>query len=188
MSEEDQKSVEIKAYVPFFRKFHFILGASIFLGFVSLKYIFDKTVATVFLVVFPFMAYTYFFVKTQKYYGSKNNGWNKVAVLLTVGTFAFAIFLIGGGLRENKLIFSPSAIEISGSYGETVKESDIKSIGLVATLPEIKMRTNGLAIGNVRKGYFKTKDREIVKLILNSSSKARHPYYKNRRSKDILRC
>ncbi|MFW5761789.1 MAG: hypothetical protein ACOCXH_12495 [Cyclobacteriaceae bacterium] len=38
-------------------------------------------------------------------------------------------------------------------------------------LPKITLKTNGFALGTIRKGYFKTEKEEIVKLILNSDNK-----------------
>ena len=58
-----------------------------------------------------------------------------------------------------------------GSYGEILKRPEIQSIELVAHLPEITSKTNGFALGTIKKGYFKTKNGETVKLIINSDNK-----------------
>ncbi len=50
-------------------------------------------------------------------------------------------------------------------------KSEIQSIELVDQLPEIILKTNGFALGTINKGFFKTKNEEIVKLILNSDNK-----------------
>lgn len=38
-------------------------------------------------------------------------------------------------------------------------------------LPKTILKTNGFALGSSRKGYFKTEEGEIIKLILNSNTK-----------------
>ncbi|NLO50143.1 MAG: hypothetical protein GX103_03125 [Bacteroidales bacterium] len=38
-------------------------------------------------------------------------------------------------------------------------------------IPRITLKTNGFALGSINKGYFKTEDGEIIKLILNSDNK-----------------
>ena len=51
-----------------------------------------------------------------------------------------------------------------------LNKSNVKTIELVSQLPEITIRTNGFALGTIKKGFFKTKNGEIVKLILNSEN------------------
>jgi predicted aspartyl protease len=38
-------------------------------------------------------------------------------------------------------------------------------------LPKITLKTNGFALGTIKKGYFKIDNGEIVKIILNSDNK-----------------
>jgi alpha-acetolactate decarboxylase len=47
----------------------------------------------------------------------------------------------------------------------------LKTIEIVNELPEITLRTNGFASGNVQKGYFETKSKENVKLIINGDQR-----------------
>ena len=72
---------------------------------------------------------------------------------------------------ENKITFDSESISFKGSYGETLTKAEIKSIELVSELPKITLKTNGFALGTINKGYFKTKNGEVVKLILNSDNK-----------------
>ena len=69
------------------------------------------------------------------------------------------------------MIVADNIIEFRGSYGEEIPRNEVKSVELVDHLPKITIRTNGFSLGIIRKGYFKTKDGEIVKLILNSDTK-----------------
>lgn len=83
----------------------------------------------------------------------------------------FVIGLFWLGFKEDKLIIHSDKIELEGFYGEELTSSDIESIELVDKVPKITMKTNGFALGNIHKGYFRTNDGEIIKLIANSDNK-----------------
>jgi len=170
MSEEDRKRVDIKAYIPYFRKFHIFLGISLLVFGAALTYFIGKNVGGIFMAVYPILAYIYFITTSSKYSKGLNTKWNKAGVIVLVGTLLFIIGLLGYGFKENKLIYDSNNIEFNGSYGETMAQSEIQSIELVGGLPEITSKTNGFALGTIKKGYFKTKNGEIVKLILNSDN------------------
>ncbi|MEN9906950.1 MAG: hypothetical protein RLZZ540_91 [Bacteroidota bacterium] len=172
MSEEERKKEDIKAYIPYFRKFHVFLGVSFFLIGNLLNYFVHENTAGIFLGVYPILAYIYFFVSSAKYFnGGLYTKKNKIGVFILVGTLIFIIVLLGRELKEDKLIFNSDSIEFEGSYGEVVPKNEIKSIELVYDKPKITLRTNGFALGTVKKGYFKTDKGEIVKLILNGDNK-----------------
>jgi hypothetical protein len=168
MSEEERKKVDIKAYIPYFRKFHIFLGVSFFVFGTLLTYFVNENVAGIFIGVYPILGYIYFIATTAKYFNTKKN---KIGVYLLMVILVFIIIFLGRDLKENKLILNPNSIEFEGSYGETVPKSEIKSIELVNDKPKITIRTNGFALGTVKKGYFKTDRGEIVKLILNGDNK-----------------
>ena len=92
-------------------------------------------------------------------------------VLLMIGIPLFIII----SSREHSIFFEDDNIKITGLYGETIPVKDIKNVELIKDIPAIQLRTNGLALGAVRKGYFSMKDLGTVKLFLSSSSQ---PYVK----------
>lgn len=170
MSEEERKKVDIKAYIPYFRKFHIILGIS----FLILGYgigLINKNAAGIFIGVYPILAYLYFAVSSSKFSGGLKTRSNKIGLLVLVGALLIVIGLLVRGFRENPISFDAQKIEFKGSYGETLQTDHIKSIGIKNELPKITLKTNGFALGDIRKGYFKTENGEIVKLILNSAQK-----------------
>ncbi len=171
MNEEDRKKVDIKAYIPYFRNFHIFLGVSFLLLGATLTYFISENAGGIFLAVYPVLAYIYFIATSSKYSKGLSSKWNKVAVIILLGTLIFVIGVLGYGFKDNKLSFDSNNIEFKGSYGETLIQSEIESIGLVSQLPEIILKTNGFALGTIKKGCFKTKNGEIVKLILNSDNK-----------------
>lgn len=171
MSEEDRKSVDIKAYIPYFRKFHLFLGASLFLLGSAFTYLISEGAAGIFLSVYPILAYIYFFITGGKYRKAGSFKRNTMALVILVGTLVFVVGLMGYGLKEDILILESDTVVFKGSYGEKFTHSEIQSIELVDQLPHITFKTNGFGLGSVRKGYFRTKEKEVVKLILNGDQK-----------------
>lgn len=171
MSGEERKKVNIKEYIPYFKKFHIFLGVSFLVFGLALTYYLDEIAGGIFLTVYPILAYIYFIATSSKYSGGLGAKRNRIGVVVLGGTLIFVIGLLGYGFKENTLRYGPDIIELEGSYGETLNGSEIKSIELVDRLPKISLKTNGFAIGTVRKGYFRSENGEIIKLILNSDSK-----------------
>lgn len=173
MSEENQKKVDIKNYIPYFRKFHIFLGVSIFVIGWSLNQFIGSNVAGIFIVFYPILAYIYFVINSSKYSLGINPKKNKIAIFILIGCLIFISGLLSTSFKENKLEYNSNKIEIKGEYGESFTPTEIQSIELVDQLPEISIRTNGFSLGEVRKGYFKTKEGEKIKLMIN----AEHPPY-----------
>ena len=171
MSEEDQKKVDIKAYIPNFRKFHLFLGASLFLLGAAFTYLISEVAGGIFLTIYPLIAYIYFFITGRKHWKAVSFKGNKTALIILVGSLLFVLGLMGRGIKENTLRLESDTVVFNGSYGETLSSSDIQSIELVDQLPQITFKTNGFGLGSVRKGYFRTKEKEVVKLILNGDQK-----------------
>ena len=67
------------------------------------------------------------------------------------------------------MLIEGNQIVIEGFYGERLQFKDIDTVLLCNTKPEIAFKSNGFALGEIKKGYFKTKSGEEIKLILNSS-------------------
>ena len=171
MSEEARKRIDIKSYLSFFRKFHVFLGVTLLILGAVLTYLINQNVGLVFLVVYPILAYTYLVVASSKYSKGLSAKWNKVGIFIMIGTLVSAIGFFGYVFKENKLIYDAQSIEIKRIYGETLSHNQIESIELVNQLPNSTWKMNGFALGSIKKGYFKTENGEIVKLILNSDNK-----------------
>jgi len=171
MSEEDRKNVDIKTYIPYFKKFHIFLGISFLILGTAFTYLIGENAGGIFLAVYPILAYIYFIAASSKYSNGLNTKWNKAGIIVLIGTLLFVTGLLGYGLKDSRLTFDSQHIVFKGSYGETLAPYEIQSVELVSQLPEITLKTNGFALGMIKKGYFKTKKGEVVKLILNSDSK-----------------
>ncbi|GAA5219374.1 hypothetical protein GCM10025777_00040 [Membranihabitans marinus] len=127
--------------------------------------------AGIFLGVYPILAYMFFMISSSKFSGGLKTKSNKIGVIVLSASLLFVISLLTYGYRESKIIVDYQKIEFTGMYGETLNGDEIKRIEIENDLPIIKQKTNGFALGNLRKGFFKTEDGEIIKLILNSDQK-----------------
>lgn len=173
MSEEERKKVDLTAYIPFFRKFHLFLGLSYLILGVAIDKFAGPGAAGIFMGVYPILAYMYFLWAGSKYYkgGGKTAGTNKVAMYVLFGALGFVLAILLSGRKESRLVVSQDGIKIEGMYGEELRSAEINTITMVAQLPRITVKTNGFALGSIQKGYFKTSEGEIVKLIINSDAR-----------------
>ncbi len=93
MSEEQRKKVNIKAYIPYFRKFHILLGFSVLVFGVISDYFFGEAMSGSFLVLYIVMAYIYFIVMSSKFSKDGMTKWDKIGL---VGLSMLLLFLIIG--------------------------------------------------------------------------------------------
>jgi heme/copper-type cytochrome/quinol oxidase subunit 4 len=88
--------------------------------------------------------------------------------------YGIFVFVLIAGLiilplcRGTSVSYTNETLRISGMYGTEIPSSEIRRVSLEQTLPEITWRTNGLSVGDVKKGYFRTGDDRKVKLFLAS--------------------
>jgi hypothetical protein len=62
---------------------------------------------------------------------------------------------------------SADRLEISGPYGEKIRMTDIASVAVVDSLPDVKLKKNGFALGRIAKGFFLLENGETIKLLLD---------------------
>ena len=172
MSEAERTKVDIKSYIPYFKKFHLFLGVSFIAIGLLLHFAIGESASGIFIGVYPILAYIYFMRESNKYWKGSSSKWNKIGLYVLVATLILVVGLLAMGFKENQIVIAPDSVQFQGSYGETLGASDIESVTLVDHLPNITSKTNGFSLGSIRKGYFKTKEGEKVKLILNADNKA----------------
>jgi len=92
---------------------------------------------------------------------------NTIILIAIVGAIA------GGNIYYDslptKINMKETQFEISGEYGFSVSYSDISTIDTTSRMPNIEMRTNGFASGNVCKGHFRLTNIGSVNLFINFS-------------------
>jgi len=93
MSEEERHGFDIQGYIPFFKSFHYKLGASfIFLG-AFLLHFFGEKMAGFFIGTYPILAYIYFIWAAMKFSNGLNENWNKIGILVLAVTLVFVVVL-----------------------------------------------------------------------------------------------
>lgn len=170
MNETQRAKVDIEAYITFFKRFHIFLGISLFIIGATLQYFMNTTVSGIFIGVYPILAYTYLILKKAKYSKGINQRQKKLSLLIIIIVFLFMGGILIDGFRDNNITFTPYKLEINGDYGETLQKKDIAKITIVNQLPKIAYKTNAFALGSYKKGYFKTKNGEIVKMFINANN------------------
>lgn len=94
MSKKEQEKVDIKSYIPFFKKFHIALGLScMIIG--TLLYIFiNGKASAIFFGIYPIVAYIYFIRKSSVFYHGQNKSQNKLAQFALIAILIFLITVI----------------------------------------------------------------------------------------------
>lgn len=171
MSDEDRQKFDIKSYVPYFRNFHIFLGTSLLVVSFILFYFVSSIWGGIFIVTYPIVAYIYFVWKGNRFLKESTKK-QQITTYVTMGVlfaiFLLIVFMFSYSLKDNKVEIKNQTLEISGDYGTKLNISDIKSIELTNELPKISSKINGFALGAIKKGSFKTRDGEKVKLLINS--------------------
>ena len=94
---------------------------------------------------------------------------NMIIIILSILFTLSIITFLCISSKEPSISFENNNIKISGLYGETIPVETIREISLTENLPTIIYRSNGLSLGEINKGYFKTKESGSVKLFLQKS-------------------
>lgn len=172
MSEEEREQFDLNSYISYFRNFHIFLGISLFVIGSAIFYFVNSDWSGIFMGTYPILAYIYFIWKGRQF--SKVNDKKQTKKTTVALSFLFVVFIAIGAmffysLQDNQIEISDTTIRITGAYGMDLKTNEIQSIELVNSLPEISTKTNGFALQTIKKGYFKTKNGENVKLLINSA-------------------
>jgi len=174
LSKEEQDKVDIHGLIRFYRRFHVFLGISFTAIGLCLYYLWSSFAGGLFLAVYPILAYLYFIPKSMRYWPEEQRGTAKIGMWVLVFCLALVIGLLSFGNKPSTFQLQGAGLIIDGPYGEMVQASELSEMGVVEQLPGIQFKKNGFAMGNVYKGYFKTKRGRTVKLILNNSEQG--PY------------
>ena len=174
MSEADRAKMDIVSYVKFFKRFHIFLGISELAGVLVLN-AFNPNWATVFMVMYPLLAYVYMIAVGNRYYtgtsGQRVGTYIAMAILIVV--VVGVGFLMYSGMRNSEVFLTARTLEIKGLSGMKIARDDVTYFNVTDSLPDISSKANGFAAGEFAKGAFKTDDGRIVKLYINKKS---HPY------------
>lgn len=173
MSAEEKKAFNLKDYIPLLKKFHLILGSSLFVFCLLTEYIWGSDSAMLVMVIYPLSAYIWFIFYSRQFQKDlypKNKWVPHFAAAILILCLIFVCSLFYTGWQDNKITITESEIRIDGMYGENIPLSEIDSVQFVTALPKIVFRSNGFATGEILKGYFKIAGYGKVKLIINEKN------------------
>jgi hypothetical protein len=171
MTELQRQQFDLKSFLRSFRNFHLFLGISLLVIGLLLLLVFGEIPSTLFLVVYPLLAYGFFLVKAQRLNTKQSP---KGVIWLAIGIGITAVVVLGlllRGLSNNEIVVQQDKIQIEGMYGQVIMLADIDSLEITTQLPRLSTRTNGFALGRVKKGYFKTKSGDKVLLYIADADK-----------------
>ncbi len=176
MSAEKKKNVDVESLGKMMGNFCLVLAGLMFVFILALT--FEQTTFSIITALLIAAAIIYFIIKSQKFDGNamKSNGKMKKSSKVIVGlivAFLVLVFIGVGFLlyKSNQSIkynISEDSIQIVSLYGETIRFSDINNIYISDQIPNITLRTNGSAVGNMLKGYFNVDQIGNVKLFINT--------------------
>lgn len=88
--------------------------------------------------------------------------------LILLGFTVFILYMNKNADYGHKVILGDSSFEVTGLHGGIYEYNSISSVELKDTLPMVLDRSNGAAIGEVKKGTFKLEDIGLSMLYLLS--------------------
>jgi hypothetical protein len=167
MSEKERSKVDLSNYIPLLRKFHLLLGTTMGIGGLLLHHFVNDIICTIFTISLPLIAYGCFMWISDIQMNQQYNLTTRMCSFVLVGLALFISLSIIKDTRNNIMIVDKYFIEIKGGYGEIFDIKDVQEI-VLSNKPKLVNRTNGFAIGQVKKGSFKTNMGNIIKIYTTS--------------------
>ncbi len=162
----------------------FLSGGITLVGGFSCKIFYYHQSLSLFLF-FP-IAIAGLYILTQLYAIQKDKKWGFFLFTISIGVLfitSIEIFLPSYGNKTN-IILRNDTLCITGVYPQKIPFSEITKIEYKSTPPAIMLRTNGIAAGALKIGYFRTKDnRDILLYIYSDTLPVIH--IKNNKCEDI---
>ena len=152
-----------------FRRFHFFLGGSLILVGLAIYFLLDPTAGMLFAVFYPLAGYIIFMARSYKQASGNEARALTFGIVVLAGSILLVLLLMRWGFSANEIRVSADTLEITGPYGETIRAGDIASVSVVDSLPDIKLKKNGFAVGRIAKGYFLLRGGETVKLLVDGN-------------------
>jgi hypothetical protein len=95
-----------------------------------------------------------------------------LAIIATIllSIFGLLFFLIHGSNAKPTYSFSGNNLTISGQYGVKINLSGATVTHELSQVPATPIHTNGAAIGNIEKGYFKLGSLSVYKNVMDKNA------------------
>ncbi len=167
-SPEDQKYMAEKGIGNFVGNYLYLLAAAILCGYLAKRagFAWGQGLSWVLFAAIVIIM----LIRARRFNPpGPPNRYSRLVLILSL-TF---VLLIAAGITWSALPsgyeFETGKFSITGAYGVSINYTDIESVRLDDKLPPIALKTNGLGLGPIAKGYFQTEKGESVRLFLRSN-------------------
>lgn len=107
--------------------------------------------------VFLTIAIVFYFVWYVQRFDHSSNSKATSIVLMVVAAIILAVniplFIMT--YKTTNVEITQDTIKIVGTYKRTITTSEVEAVKLLDSIPKIKMKTNGIGIGQIQKGNYK---------------------------------
>lgn len=142
-----------------------LITALVLMGGVFVSEVFLKSdIAVLFFLIAPMLVFVVYQARIMhlKY---------KRYVLVFTAVLLLAVLGLGiYAMQEPVVSVRGQSVSISGLYGTSIPKEEIVEVDLLDSLPPIGLRSNGFAMRNVKKGYFKLPPNKKGLLFVHSAS------------------
>ena len=119
------------------------------------------------------LAFVIMLIYTVKYIrlGALKGVAGTIAIGVGVLAVVSIILLLFFGNKEPEITFTNQQMQISGIYGNDYNLSDIESVTLINERPVTTFKTNGFAMGGIKKGHFNVQNDGNCLLFVSGTGK-----------------
>ncbi len=170
MSQRQKENVDIEGLSTFMRNALLLLGALVILGNYVLKWLEFSYVLSYYTPGIILVGVALIVWRARKFDHNKEKLVDsRFKAVFTVVVLVFAFGSVIYGMIPSKYELNNERLKFSGAYGFELKTGEIQSVDLLDRTPAIKARTNGLGLGQVKKGFFNVEGLGKTRLLVHSA-------------------
>ncbi len=155
MSYRERKNVDITSIATIYKKGFIITGIATIIGVLLFSLLKLYIAATISLIAPLMVGILIITLITQKYDQNKQSTFKRNLPIIIIVVISIAMTIsFSYSAKPTTVIFSGNNIEFTGKYGITIQADQIKNVELLDNIPHIKIRINGVGLGNILKGHF----------------------------------
>ncbi len=168
MSEERRANYDLEGYLKLHRRFFTLLAVSmIVLGL--LCYWINDMYLGIIIGIYPLTGFLIFYWQSQRFNKNQKQFTDYLPLLILPAALIFVAVLFIQGFQDNNITVRDNIIQIQGMYGEEIPLHEVRDIRIVPKLPNTRLRLNGMGMGYIKKGTFKTSTGETIKLFISTN-------------------
>ena len=134
--------------------------------------LFSDSAADVFLITYTIAAYGFMSLGAEKFHqlSAIQRTFNRImAAVLWIITLVI-LYLSFISFKNSEVVIEKNQIELTGIYGTRILKQEIEAIKLLEKMPDVASKTSGFNGGSYKKGSFRTKQRQRIKLFINTNT------------------